>query len=201
LINKNYTIPLLGGVAIVCASTWTIAGTVISLIVLLFLIDQMILGGKYTKYIHRKLTLRKTFDVFHILASSNNPDNGESACTIYASPDKQRVKFTIQMRKELTMGFIRLEFKGEGEIPIIEDLYDWYIEDEVKPHNVIVKRTKDGGILWEYTTPKPRFKDSNTTIGIKCLARDSFEGVLDFRVTFNEIQRMSRAIPFKVKQE
>lgn len=201
MISKNYTIPLLGGMAIVCALTWTIAGTVISLIVLLFLIDQMILGGKHTKYIHRKLTLGKTFDVFHIPTLSNDPNNGESGCTIYASPDIQQVKFTIQMRKELTMGFIRLEFKGEGGIPVIKDLYDWYIEDESKPHNVIVKRTKDGGILWEYTTPKPRFKDSSTTIGIKCLARDSFDGVLDFRATFTEIQRISRTIPFKVKQE
>ena len=167
MLNKNYTIPLLGGIAIMSALTWTIAGTVTSLIVLLFLIDQMIFGGKYTKYIHRKLTLREIFDVFHIPASSNNDvSNTEDTCTIYVSPDIQQVKFNLRMQKDLTMGFIRLESRGAGKVPIIEDLYDWYIEDESKPHDVIVKRTKDGGILWEYITPKHRFKDTNTTIGI-----------------------------------
>jgi len=101
LLNKNCTIPLLGGIAIMSAVTWTIAGTVTLLIVLLFLIDQMIFGGKYTKYAHRKLTLRKIFDVFHIPASSNDVSNTEDTCTIYVSPDIQQVKFNLRMRKDL----------------------------------------------------------------------------------------------------
>ena len=57
MFNKNYTIPrivLLGAMGIMCAMAWTVIGTIASVIVLAFMVDQIVFGGSGGGWLHRK---------------------------------------------------------------------------------------------------------------------------------------------------
>ncbi len=196
--NTAFRIVCLGGLATMCVLTWTIWGTIAGTIVLILMVDQVFFNGGLSKNIRRKFMLREIARLRHH-PDVHNIEDIKYTCTINTSPKIQYIRFSLRMKRELTLLFICLVFMGDGKPPIIEDVYDWYKGHGFKPKDVSVDRVIDGNWYWTFTPPSKRFKGSNTTIGIDCIATEPFDGVLEFQVTTNEIARKFVGIPFKVE--
>jgi len=202
--TRNRTILLLiAAFAVsVCLMTYaTIIGTIASVLVLLLMIDQVLLTGRFTKTIYRAVAIRHPFDVY-FQPIPDDIDIVRDCCVIHSSGQAQEVCFTLYMRQELSLQYIRLEFHqvnmAKGKPPSMEGLFDWYLREQTKSKDVTVEATRDGALYWRYPAGRLRWKDSRTTIGIRCFALEPFDGVLRFSVTFNEMPRKSYDILFKV---
>ncbi len=67
MIKGNYTpsrIVILGAIGVMCAMTWTVIGTVASVVVLVFMVDQIVFGGCGGKWLYRKVMLRQPFIIY-----------------------------------------------------------------------------------------------------------------------------------------
>jgi len=181
---------------------WAGIAGIITIILLVLAIDATFLGNGFTKGIYRKVATRHPFDMrFH-----PNPEIEvrESACLIHTSQQAQRLCFTLYMRQELSLQSIRFEFQAnqgpKAKMPTIVGLFDWYNVTQAKPEDVNLDHVRDGAWYWRYSAAKLRYKQSQTTIGIECLAPDRFNGTLRFTATFNEAPRKVYDMPFMVSE-
>ena len=185
-----------GVVAIVCGLTFTIWGAIVSTIAVLLIAVSLFFNSRWGKTIYRKIMLRNPFEAWYG-ESVEKPII--SSCIINTSGDPQHLRFTLCMKNELDISFIQLAFVGEGKTPKIKSLYDWLRAIPSKPEDVECYEMQDGSWYWRYHSPWPRFAGARVTIGIKCLATDSFDGELQFRLTAIQVPK-GISVPFIVKR-
>ena len=187
MFRGNYTtqrIVLLGAIGVMCAMTFTVIGAIASVIVLIFMVDQVVFGGSGGKWLYRKVVLRKPFVVY----GEPQTDVLEQSITLPISQNKQCFNITLRMGVELWVLFISIRIVGQGIHPEISKLYNWEwgidreLIDIYPPYYVPAQDRW----YWQYRSRYLRQKNSRITIGVECLAESKFKGNVEMDITTEE---------------
>jgi len=174
---KIYRIILLASLGVICGMAWTIIGTIASVIVLAFLVDQFIFGGGAGKWLHKKIMLRKPFVIF----SEPKPGSMEQSVVLPISRNKQCFNLTLKMGVESWVLFLAIQIVGQGVHPRITTLYNWEWGIDKELIDIYPPYYVQGQDCWYWTyhSRHLRHKGSRITIGVECLAESQFNGEIE----------------------
>ena len=175
----------------ITGTEWGTYASVISAVILI--------GGLICTWIkcgYRRAKLHKPFDV----SCGQKEDVTEKSCIVNASNNPQYLNVTLEINTEVYIDHISVEFRGNGKIPEIKKLYDWFHGvGEQKDTNVYTHSVIDGTWYWRYIQSYRRPLKSHVKIGIEYLAPNSFDGNLMFGLTALGT-RARKLLPFVVRE-
>ena len=115
----------------------------------------------------------------------------------YTSENSQSADITITIKADIDIERIRIGFRGGGNPPKIEHLYDWNYPN-YEPSYRGLKEDLIHDWSWDYFQPQHRSKGSHVFIAIRYTANHSFNGTLEVGLTCSKSHKVF-SLPFEVR--